>query len=80
MHDITLSVSDDLVGDEQVSFNKFCRIAQAALAKHGDRPPNPYNLALQCEIDLAKLHKDSLLSPAVWIAYMFIFLEVFNIK
>ena len=63
-----------------MSFNKFCRVAQAAISGQGDRPPNPYNLALQCDIDLQKLNKDSLLNPAIWIAYMFIFVEVFDEK
>ena len=73
-------VSDDLQGDEKLLFDAFCGECHAALGKVVDRPPDPYSLALQCDIDLAKLHKDSQLSPAVWVAYLFIFLEVMHIE
>ena len=73
---IPRTVSDDLVGEERTFFDEFCKLAHAASGKHGDRPPNPYSLAHQCHLDLAKVNKDSPVGPAIWVAYMFIFAEV----
>lgn len=58
-------VSDDLVGEENIAFDKFYKLAMADSCKRGERPPNPYAFAHLSGLDLAKLPEGSQLCPAI---------------